>query len=77
MNTDCKHSSVVDPSTYDTWDLCPGMEARVHNDYKDMDLAMVGALEDWRDLIGPASPIYKGGLHERYIKYRLDGASCQ
>jgi hypothetical protein len=66
MNTDCKYSSVVDPSTYDTWGLCPGMEARVNNDYRDMDLAMVGALEDWRELIGPASPIYKGGLHERW-----------
>ncbi|KAK0620089.1 isoprenoid synthase domain-containing protein [Immersiella caudata] len=37
------------------------MEVRVHNDHKDMDLAVIGALEDWKELIGPASPVYKGG----------------
>src|SRR5690349_3057161 len=76
MNTDCKYSHVVDPSTYDLRGLCPGMEVRVHNDHKDMDLAVIGALEDWKELIGPASPVYKGGGGHPYNSIPISIPEC-
>ncbi|KAK0643758.1 isoprenoid synthase domain-containing protein [Cercophora newfieldiana] len=76
MNTDCNYSFVIDPSTYDTRGLCPGMEARVHNDHLDTDLSVIGALEDWRELIGPASPVYKGGLGHPYNSIPISIPEC-
>ena len=71
-----KNSYLIDPATYDTRGLCPGMHARVHNDHKDTDLSIIGALEDWRELIGPVTTIYKGGLHQEYSSVPISLPEC-
>ena len=59
---DYKYSTIIDWSTYDTQDLCKGIDLRSH---VAGDLEEVGAFrvqEDWRRLVGPLEKPYRGGL---------------
>jgi hypothetical protein len=71
-----RYSHVIPPSTYNTRGLCPGMEVRLPNTHRETDLSIIGALEDWRELIGPVPGIYKGGLHALYSSVPISLPEC-
>ena len=70
-----KYSSIVDPSTYETENLCDGMPLRVHM-YPDLeDLGAFRAQEDWRRHVGPIDN-YKGGLGPQYSFMAVSVPEC-
>jgi hypothetical protein len=60
-----RHSSVVDPSTYDTHGLCDGIPLRCHKQPELEEMETLRCQEDWRKWVGPLG-VYKGGLGPRW-----------
>lgn len=60
-----KYSTLVDPSIYETQNLCGDIPLRLHKDWNLEEIGAFRAQDDWRNLVGPLE-IYKGGLGPRF-----------
>ena len=62
-----RHSSVVDPSTYETAGLCEGVPLRLHKTQDKEDFGAIRAQWDWRTHVSPTvSKRYCGSLGPEY-----------
>lgn len=60
-----RHSSVVDPSTYETEGLCDGIDVRMSNFQELEDQGAIRSHQDWNDLVAPCCE-YRGTLGPRF-----------
>ena len=70
-----KYSKVVDPSTYETQELCGEIPLRMHENWDLEEIGTIRAQEDWRNLVGPLG-FYKGGLGPRFNLMAIAVPEC-
>ncbi len=59
------HSTLVDPSTYETEGLCEGIALRIHINPDLEEKGVFEAQEDWRKFVGPVEN-YRGCLGPKH-----------
>ncbi|RMD43624.1 hypothetical protein DV735_g1542, partial [Chaetothyriales sp. CBS 134920] len=70
-----KHSTVVDPTTYQTHGLCDGIPLRCHKNPELEEIETLRCQEDWRAWVGPLG-FYKGGLGPRWNFMAITVPEC-
>ena len=72
---ECRFSTLLDASAYETEGLCDGLALRVHNDPLQEEIGAIRAQEDWSRLVSPIK-YYARGLAAQHNLMAINVPEC-